>query len=167
MKRILVIGCCGSGKSTLSHKLYSKLGLPIIHLDQVYWQTDWIETHKAEFEKKVKELANQPAYIMDGNYASTLDLRLQRADTLIYLDFPTWICLWRVLKRIFKYHGQTRPDMTPGCHERFDIGFLHYVITFRWIAAPRIENILGKGDYLTNIVRLKNDKSVQAYLDSL
>ena len=167
MKKVLVIGCCGAGKSTLSKKLSDQLELPIIHLDKVYWKPNWIESPKEEFEKKVKELIQNESYVMDGNYSSTLAMRLKEADTLVYLDYPTWMCFWRVIKRIIKYHGTTRPDMTEGCHERFDFAFLHYVLAFRWIAATRIEKILKKGDYHAKVIRLSNDKAVTAFLQSI
>ncbi|OAV43602.1 hypothetical protein [Lewinella sp. 4G2] len=130
MQRVLIIGCCGAGKSTFARKLADATGLPLIHLDQAYWQPDWTEPPKAEWEAKVTELVARDAWIMDGNYAGSLSLRLPRADTVIYLDYPTAKCLWRVVKRVTKYHGQQRPDMPPGCHERFDWEFFHYVATF-------------------------------------
>ena len=167
MKKILVIGCCGAGKSTLSKKLSDQLELPMIHLDKVYWKANWVESPKEEFEKKVKELIQNEAYVMDGNYSSTLAMRLKEADTLVYLDYPTWTCFWRVIKRIIKYHGTTRPDMTEGCHERFDFGFLHYVLAFKWIAGTRIEKILKGGDFQAKVIRLSNDKAVTAFLQSI
>jgi adenylate kinase family enzyme len=167
MKKILVIGCCGAGKSTLSKKLSDRLGLPIIHLDKVYWKLNWIETPKDEFEKEVTELMQNEVYVMDGNYSSTLSMRIKEADTLIYLDYPTWLCFWRVIKRIIKHYGSTREDMTKGCNERFDLEFLHYVLAFRWIVGTRIEKILKKGDYLAKVIRLSNDKAVAAFLQSI
>lgn len=167
MKRILIIGSCGAGKSTLSRKLSSKLNLPIIHLDQEYWQPGWEETPKSEWEDKVKQLIKRPTYIMDGNYASTLDIRLSEADHLIFLDYPTRISFWRVLKRIISNYGKTRSDMTEGCPERFDIEFLHYVLVFNLISRKRITKILEKHQDQTDIVILKTDKEVNTYLAQL
>lgn len=167
MKRILIIGSCGAGKSTLSRKMSSKLNLPIIHLDQEYWQPGWEETPKSEWEDKVKQLIKRPTYIMDGNYASTLDIRLSEADHLIFLDYPTRISFWRVLKRIISNYGKTRLDMTEGCPERFDIEFLHYVLVFNLISRKRITKILEKHQDQTDIVILKTDKEVNTYLAQL
>ncbi len=167
MKRILIIGSCGAGKSTLSRKMSSKLNLPIIHLDQEYWQPGWEETPKSEWEDKVKQLIKRPTYIMDGNYASTLDIRLSEADHLIFLDYPTRISFWRVLKRIISNYGKTRSDMTEGCPERFDIEFLHYVLVFNLISRKRITKILEKHQDQTDIVILKTDKEVNTYLAQL
>jgi len=167
MKKILVIGSCGAGKSTLSRKLSFKLNLPIIHLDQEYWKPGWKETPKNEFEARVRELIKRPSYIMDGNYASTLDIRLSEADHLIFLDYPTRITFWRVLWRIIGNYGKTRPDMTEGCLERFDLEFLHYVLMFNLISRKRITKILEKHKDQVNIVALKNDKEVNTYLAQL
>ncbi len=167
MKKILVIGCCGAGKSTFSKQLSDQLGLPIIHLDKVYWKPNWVETPKEEFEKKVAELIQRDSYVMDGNYSSTLAIRLKEADTLVYLDYPIWLCFWRVIKRIIKHHGTTRPDMAAGCHEHFDFSFLHYVIAFKWIAGTRIEKILKNEDYSANVIRLCSDEAVSVFLQSV
>jgi len=167
MKRVLIIGNCGSGKSTLSTKLSIKTKLPVIHLDKEYWQAGWKETPKDEWEKKVAKLIRRDQYIMDGNYRGTLALRLGQADTLIYLQYPSLKCFWRVLKRIFKHHGKTRPDMHPGCPERFDLDFLHYVLAFKWIVGVRIEKTLNSGNCTAKLIRLKNDKAVSEYLDSI
>ncbi len=167
MQRVLIIGNCASGKSTLAKKLHAITQLPIIHLDQHYWNPGWIETPKEMWEAKIKVLSMQESYIMDGNYSGTLAMRLKQSDTLIYLEQNSLKCFWRAVKRILKYKGRTRPDMHEGCPERFDIDFLHYILAFRWIVGGRIEKILAANDYSAEVIRLKDDKSVEAYLESL
>ena len=130
MQRILILGCCGAGKSTFATQLAERTGLPLIPLDHHYWQPNWTPTPKAAWEATVAELASRPQWVMDGNYAGTLDLRLPRADTIFYLDYPTAGCLWRITKRIVRYHGRVRPGMAAGCRERFDWPFYRYVATF-------------------------------------
>ena len=125
IKKILVIGCCGAGKSTFSTKLQSALNLELIHLDQYYHKPNWEEPEKEQWEGIVNNLVQKPTWIMDGNYKGTFDIRFKEADTIIYLDYSTLKCLWRVIKRIVKYHGTVRPDMPKGCEERFDLEFLH------------------------------------------
>jgi adenylate kinase family enzyme len=154
MKRIMVIGCCGSGKSTFSRELHKVLGLNLIHLDQYYWQPNWTETKKSIWEKTVTELANKPEWIIDGNYGGTMDTRLNRADTIIYLDMPAYKCLWRITKRILKYHGKVRPDMPAGCKERFDLEFYHYVLTY---------NMLRRKSILKKLTSLKSDKRIEVF----
>ncbi|MEL6971000.1 MAG: adenylate kinase, partial [Bacteroidota bacterium] len=111
MQRVMIIGCCGAGKSTVARRLHDLTDLPLQHLDQHYWLPNWQEPDKASWQAKVQALSDQPQWIIDGNYGGTLDIRLQRADTVIYLDYATPKCLWRITKRIWRYHGQVRPDM--------------------------------------------------------
>ena len=130
MKKVLVLGCCGAGKSTFSKKLESILKLGLIHLDRYYHKPNWEEPERVERERVAHTLAQKPSWIMDGNYSETMDVRIKRADTIIYLDYPILKCFWRVIIRIFKYHGVVRPDMANGCKEQFDLEFLHFVLTF-------------------------------------
>ena len=99
-KRILVIGCPGSGKTTLSKKLKKKLKLPLIHLDKFYHKPNWVEPEKTEWKKIVERLAKKTTWIMDGNYADSFDIRFSRADTVIYLDYTSIKCFYRVIKRV-------------------------------------------------------------------
>jgi adenylate kinase family enzyme len=131
MNRVLVVGCAGAGKSTFARRLAGISGLPVIHLDRHYWQPGWVETDKVQWASRVETLIAQPAWIMDGNYGGTLAARLSRADTVIHLDMPRALCLWRVLKRTTLKHGRTRDDMTEDCPERFDWPFLQYVWRYR------------------------------------
>jgi len=149
LERILILGCCGAGKSTLARSLEKELDLPIIHLDQHYWQPNWQEPSKAAWTTKVEELIKLDKWIMDGNYGGTLDLRIKRADTIVYLDASTIKCLYRVIKRIIKYRGKVRPDMPQGCPERFDLDFLHYVLVF---------NLIRKKSILKKIMAVANEK---------
>ncbi len=109
MERILVIGPCGAGKSTLARKLGGKLGLPVFHMDQLNWQPGWIERGKVELRKQLDGVLIQPRWIIDGNYGGTLPPRLERADTVVYLDFPIRLCLTRLLRRIWTWRGRSRP----------------------------------------------------------
>lgn len=141
MQRVAIIGCCGAGKSTLSNQLGLKLNLPIIHLDSDYWQPGWVETSTEEWITKQKLLVKEECWIIDGNYLKTIDIRLQAADTIILLDFPRILCLWRVVRRYLRYKGTVRPDMTDGCIERLNWDFLLYVWNF---ARNQRRSILSK-----------------------
>ena len=167
LKKILVIGCCGAGKSTFSKKLQSILNLEIIHLDQYYHKPNWKETEQDEWEKIVNSLAQKPSWIMDGNYASSFDIRFKYADTIIYLDYPTILCFWRVIKRIVKYYGKVRSDMQQGCKERFDLEFLYFVATFNY--KNRI-GIIEKLNLIKNekkVYILKTDKAADLCLEQI
>jgi adenylate kinase family enzyme len=127
VERVLIIGPSGAGKSTLARKLAEKTGLPLIHLDQLHWRPGWVEPNKEDWKRTVSELVERPGWIMDGNYGGTLPMRTAAADTVIFLDFPTWICLSRVLLRIVSWWGRTREDMASGCPERLDFVFLRWI----------------------------------------
>lgn len=167
MNRIMVLGCCGAGKSTLSKKLGEITGLPVIHLDQYYWKPNWTESEAQEWSSIVTDLAERPQWIIDGNYGGTIDIRIEKADTIIYLDYSTMQCLWRITKRILKYKGKVRPDMPDGCRERFDLAFYHYVATYNLIRRKKmLKKLMGLKDR-KNILILHNDKEVASYLMEL
>lgn len=138
MKRILILGCSGSGKSTLARILGERLGLPVIHLDLHYWRAGWIEPSKEEWRQQALELAARPAWVMDGNYSSTFPERFAVAEMVIALDFPTWLCLWRVARRTIARYGETREDLPAGCPEQIDWKFLLFVARFRTTHRPRL-----------------------------
>ncbi len=131
MNRILMIGCGGSGKSTLARKLGQATGLPVVHLDQIYWSPgNWQHLSEEEFDAALAMELQKPQWIMDGNFHRTLPLRLDACDTVIYLDYSRLICLWSVFKRVLSNYGKTRADMAPGCAERFDMEFMKWIWNF-------------------------------------
>ncbi len=167
MERILLLGCCGAGKSTLARQLNQILNLELIHLDQHYWRPNWTETPKEEWRTIVQELANRKRWIIDGNYSSTIDIRIDRADTIIYLDYSTAVCMYRVIKRILQYRGQVRPDMPEACQERFDLDFLHYVLTFNFHSRPRVLKKIKAVENHKQVYVFKNDKEARVLLDRI
>lgn len=130
MRRVLILGSPGSGKSTLARKLGAATGLPVIHLDAVFWRPGWIEPDREEFRARVAEVVGTDQWIIDGDYGSTLDIRLACADTAIVLEVSRVHCLWRVLRRRLVYMRGQRPDMAPGCPERLDPEFLRYIWSY-------------------------------------
>lgn len=166
MKRVLIIGCSGSGKSTLAIQLGELLNLPVIHLDAHYWNAGWIETPWFEWDMKVIELIKGDSWIIDGNYARTLPLRIERADTVIFLDFPRYLCLYRIYKRIAQSYGRTRPDMAEGCREQFDREFTMWVWRFRRDIRPKIIDILEQFPDVSKVI-LRSPQDVRKYLNTL
>ncbi len=128
MERVLIIGNCGAGKSTFARQLAAQTSLPLIHLDQAYWQAGWTEPDPEAWEETLRGIVARPRWIMDGNYSGSFPIRFPRADTIIWLQANRWTCLARVLWRSFTYLGRTRPDMAPACPERISPSFLHYVL---------------------------------------
>lgn len=167
MQRVLILGCSGSGKSTLTRQLAQRTGLPVIHLDQEYFGPNWKEPKQADWAETVANLAARDRWIMDGNFSGTFPLRMPRADTVIFLDQPTWRCLWRVLKRTVKYYGKVRPGSAPGCRERFDLHFLHYVAAYNLTRRPGILATLAEQRELgKSVVVLRHRRGITALLES-
>ena len=115
MERVIIIGCGGAGKSTLARQLGEKTGLPVVHLDQLFWKPGWQESTKDEIDEKIRVEMEKTQWIMDGNYNRTMSRRMERCDTVIYLDFSTIACVMGVLKRITTNYGRVRPDMGESC----------------------------------------------------
>lgn len=166
MKRIIIIGCCGSGKSTLSKKLSTLLSIPSVHLDKLFWQEGWVSVGNAEFDKRLDEAMKKETWIIDGNFSRTLTKRLEQCDTVIYLDYPALRCVFRVLKRILSSYGRVRSDMADGCPERLDIPFLLYTLRFNSKQRKSIYSSLSDFQEKTVII-LKNDRSVRHFLKSI
>ena len=163
-KRIIIIGCGGSGKSTLAETLGRRLDLPVIHLDEHYWNPGWVKSDPQTWETKVKDLIQQDRWVMDGNYGGTMDLRIARADTIIFLQFPTSICLSRVIRRSMKYYGRTRPNMPANCPERFSPEFYHYILMYNRTRTPKILKKLQQVAAEKSIHILQNDQAVSDFL---
>ena len=165
MKRVLVIGSPGAGKSTVATELARRLALPLIHLDQQYWQSGWVEPSKEGWHRKVAELIAGDRWIMDGNYGGTLELRLARADTVIDLEFPAWLCVWRILRRVASLRGRVRPDMAEGCPEQLNLEFLIYTATFPLTARRRTLAKLAR--FGGTVIRLRRPSEVRRFVESL
>ncbi|MFA9557108.1 topology modulation protein [Evansella sp. AB-rgal1] len=130
MNRIMVMGVsAGVGKSTFARRLGEALQLDVYHLDTLFWKPNWVEAPFEEFRAKQQEIVQNNQWVIDGNYNSTYDIRSQKADTIIYLELPLVICLYRVMKRRMINSGKTRPDMREGCEEKIDFKFLKFIIT--------------------------------------
>lgn len=140
-KKILIVGCGGAGKSTLAVLLGKKLNINVVHLDKLYWLSGWIERTDDEFDILLKNELEKPSWIIDGNYARTLETRLQYADLCIFLDYPTEVCLSGIKERVDKYAGTNRPDMPSGCNEQADDEFIEWIYNYNSDIRPKILNI--------------------------
>lgn len=167
MRRVLVIGIPGAGKSTFARALARQTDLPLIHLDKEFWQPGWNVTLRAEWRAKVADFVMRDAWIMDGNYSSSLDLRLPRADSVFWFDYPTLVCVWRVVRRVYAGYGTARPDLAEGCPERLDLPFLRYVWTFNSRGRTRIMAALdGYGRHVAPVI-FRHDAQARRFLDTL
>ena len=166
MERILIIGCGGAGKSTLARQLGEKLKLPVVHLDKLYWKPGWVQESREEFDRKLALELEKSKWIIDGNFNRTMPQRLQKCDTILYLDFSRWACLRGVIKRILTTYGTVRPDMGEGCPERFDLEFLRWVWNYNKNNRERNYQLLSEATHAQMIV-LKNRRAVKAFLKNL
>jgi adenylate kinase family enzyme len=165
VQRVLVIGPCGSGKSTLARDLASRIDLPLFHMDQLNWKPGWVESSKDQIREKLFVITATNRWIIDGTYGGTLAERLERADTVIYLDFSIRLCVMRMLRRVWTYRGRARPDMTEGCPERFNLEFLIYLM--RWNSGPKLRLEARLKGYEEKIIRLKSPDALERWLDLL
>lgn len=170
MKRVLIIGSSGSGKSTLARQLGAKLELPVIHLDRHYWHPGWVGTPATEWRQMVYQLVQRDAWIMDGNYRETLDIRLEAADAVVFLDLPPWICAMRAIKRRIEYRRRPRPDIADGCTEPlFDpqlFQFVRHVLSYPERAKPYVMQQLSSIAHQKHIVQLKSTQDVNNFLSA-
>ena len=165
MKKVLVIGGNGSGKSTFSKKLSEKTGLPCVHLDKIFWRGNWEYVSREEFDILLSAELEKDEWIIDGNFERTLEERMKSADTVFYFDFPTVACLFGVTERVIKNYGKTRSDMGGNCPERFDFEFYKAILRFNRKNRPKTKALLEK--YKPDVIVFKNRRHAEEYLDSL
>ena len=145
-QKILVIGCPGSGKSTFSRALHTATGLPLYHLDMLYWNADKTTVSREIFDERLQSVLEQEAWIIDGNYARTMEKRLQFCDTVFFLDLPTEVCLEGIRLR----RGKPRTDM-PWVETEEDVEFTAYVKAF---STEQREDILSLLQKYPNVNRI-------------
>ena len=161
----MIIGCSGSGKSRLARILGQKLGLPVVHLDQLWWQTGWQNVTMEEFDSRLAMALNMDRWIIDGNYSRTMEARLERCDTVIYLNFNRWACLLGMCQRIVSNRGKSRLDMPAGCPERFSWEFVKWIWNFNKNNRVQNDTWIAKARHAKSVV-LKSRKEVQRFLES-
>ena len=120
MKKILIIGNSGAGKTTFAHILAQKLNLPLVHLDKLFWHGEWQRLSNEEFDVLVQKELEKPEWIIDGNFNRTVSHRMKYCDTIFFFDFSTISCLWGITKRLINNYGKSRADMGGNCVERLD-----------------------------------------------
>lgn len=164
MKRIMIIGCAGSGKSTLARRLHEITGLPLFHTDHIQWKEGWVLQDRQVTQTRAREIADYPSWIFEGAAGSTINIRISQADTLIILDLPVYVCLFRVLKRIILSYGKTRSDMARGCPEQFDWGFLKWIYHYRRTHRSRDLNLMEQAPKRVTKFHFKNQRSVELFI---
>lgn len=162
MKRILVIGCPGSGKSYFSRALAEKLGLPLVHLDLLNWNADGTNVEREVFDKRLADVLARDEWIIDGNYGRTMESRMERCDAIFFLDFPTEVCLNGVRER----KGKPRPDMPFDPPDSDDEEFMEFILRYNEESRPRVLELLEKYSDRETVVFRDRD-SANDYLANL
>ncbi len=165
MKKIIILGSPGAGKSTFSFALAEKMGFPLYHLDQIFWRPGWVNIEKEEFDAAVAEVLKKDAWIIDGNYNRTIPMRLEACDTVFFLDYPRLVCFFGVIRRVLGSYGKVRPDMADGCPERFNLEFLRYTWNFKKQRSGKLKKLLEGANAEIHVFHSR--KEAQRYLDGI
>ena len=162
MKRIIVIGCPGSGKSTFSRALHEKIGIPLHHLDLMFWNEDKTTVEKSVFKARLAAVLEGERWIIDGNYSSTMEQRIAACDTVFFLDFPLDVCLEGVRERL----GRPRCDM-PWIETEEDLEFIEFIKKYNDEQRPKVLSLLEKYEEGKRIVIFNGRREMDEFLASL
>ena len=159
MRKVIVIGCPGSGKSTVSRTLHNKTGIPLYHLDMMYWNADKTTVEKSVFLERLSDVLEKDEWIIDGNYSSTMELRMAACDTVIFLDYPLDVCLDGIRER----RGKPRSDM-PWIETEEDSEFIEFIKNYNEQQKPKVLELLKKYSD-KNIIILESREQADAFLN--
>ena len=159
MKKVIVIGCPGSGKSTVSRTLHNKTGIPLYHLDMMYWNADKTTVEKSVFLERLSDVLEKDEWIIDGNYSSTMELRMVACDTVIFLDYPLDVCLDGIRER----RGKPRSDM-PWIETEEDSEFIEFIKNYNEQQKPKVLELLKKNSD-KNIIVFESREQADAFLN--
>ena len=159
MKKIIVIGCPGSGKSTFARALHDKTGIPLYHLDMMYWNADKTTVEKSVFLERLFAVLEKDEWIIDGNYGSTMEMRMAACDTVIFLDYPLDVCLDGIKER----RGKPRSDM-PWIETEEDAEFIEFIKSYNEQQKPKVIELFEKYSD-KNIIILESREQADAFLN--
>lgn len=170
MERVVILGSGGAGKSTLARKISAKTGLPVVHLDLLFWRRGWTPAPTEEAHRALAEAIAGDRWILDGNFlwgqGGDATARFERADTVVFLDRSRWTCLRRLIGRRIRHRRGGRSDLPPGCRESVDLGFLRWVWQYPTRERPRVLELLRRLDPAA-VYHLGDDADVERFLAGL
>lgn len=167
MQRVMIIGQPGSGKTTLARELGIATRLPVFHMDQIHWQPGWVERSPDEKTRLCAEVHAQRQWVFEGGHSATWPERLARADTLIWLDMPTWRRIGRIVWRTLALYGRSRPDLPEGCPERFEVEFYRFIWRTRHTARNRMAKLVAEAPPEKTVITLSTLAEVRDYLGNV
>ncbi len=167
MKRVMIVGQPGGGKSWLARAIGARTGLPVHHMDMIHWMPGWVERPQPQKIDMARAVEDSDAWVFEGGLSSTYYSRLARADTLIVLDMPFLLRCWRVFTRTLRDYGRSRADLPPDCPEQFSAEFWHFIWTTRNTNRARMYALIDKADRQTTVHVLKSRRDVARFLKTL
>lgn len=169
MKRVTIVGPSGSGKSTLARQVGNLFHLPVFHMDQLFFDPGWVERSKEKLAKSVESILEaNDEWVIEGNYSGTLKSRLAQSTHVIILDYPRYLYVYRVIRRLFTSYGKVREDMAPGCPERIDPAFLKYVWNFKTKRRGKLlQTVQTHLPETCELIVFKNPTECKQYLKTL
>lgn len=162
MKKVIIIGCPGSGKSTFSRALSAICGIPVYHLDMMYWNADKTSVPREIFINDLCKVMEAPLWIIDGNYASTMEMRIKECDTVVFLDYPTQVCLEGVRSR----KGKKRSDMPWVDNDSADEEFIEFINNYNSKSRPCVMKLLEQYSE-KNIIVFRDRSESERFLSDL
>ncbi len=169
-RRIAIIGNSGSGKSTVARKVYDFCNLPLHHLDTYFWKSNWTPPNRDEYKIIHDGLCDQDKWVIEGTNLSLWEHRMNRADVIIILKIPRYLCLWRIFKRTWKYYGKQAPGSAPGCHEGVSfkfVKFLKWVWNFQPKYTVKVNELLDIYRDTKKIYVLSSQREIDLFLEEL
>ena len=163
MERIVIIGSPGSGKSTLARTLHRELHIKVYHLDRLLWRADWERKDREIRIDILQKLVQEKRWIIEGNYLDFAEIYLSKADTIIFSDIPSLVCLWRVIQRHNRDHGHSRRDIPEGCTDKLTFEQMMKVQIFPLVERRAIEEFL-KTYRFKDIIRLQSNQEIENFL---
>jgi len=166
----VILGSAGAGKTQLARSIAGRAGLPVVHLDLLFWRPGWIPAPRGEAYRRLAAAIERPQWILDGNFLpenGAQDPRFGRADTVIFLDVSRTRCLWRVVSRLLRDRGRARADLPEGCSEGFDFPLLRWIWSYPAVDRPRVLELLEGLDERTTVHHLRSRSDVDGLLSAI
>jgi adenylate kinase family enzyme len=167
MKRVMIVGQPGAGKSTLARAVGAATGLPVVHMDKIHWMPGWQERPVEDKAAMARAEELKDEWVFEGGFSRSWPHRLGRCDTLIWLDLPLSLRAWRVFKRTIRDYGRTRPDLPENCPEQFSGEFWGWIWKTRKTGRIKIGALVSTATAETKVYHLKTPQEVNAFIAQL